>query len=216
MDILFFVFLTLFIALKLKNTFGIRDDDEAARKRAVDEFHRQKAPFEPVEIKIVNDVKTDNNFDFSFDIPANARNALVKINFNGKDFLATVEQIVDTVSDSLTNGTLERNKDILSENMFNSFNKQILEFSRENKKLFSSLISILSKSIDNITLIENHLIADVILETEQINYIEDKDGKVIFGDKKTINRVKERWIFSRDVDDVNSSWIVANIINIGK
>ena len=51
---------------------------------------------------------------------------------------------------------------------------------------------------------------------EQINFVEDKDGNIIMGSKKKIQKVKEKWTFEKKTGDKTNFWLIKNIENITK
>ena len=53
----------------------------------------------------------------------------------------------------------------------------------------------------------------VAFDSQQINYSEDENGKVINGDKGTINKVAELWQFKKNFSDDNKQWLLVNIEN---
>ena len=118
------------------------------------------------------------------------------------------------VNDAFSNKDIDTLKSLLSEHVFENFKKQIDTLINQNRILKSSLISFLSSKINNIYIENKTILIDVLFEMEQINFVEDKDGKVIMGNKKKIEKVKEKWVFEKKISSKDNFWIINNIENI--
>ena len=136
------------------------------------------------------------------------------INFNQDNFLKGVESAVEMINEAFSNKDIDTLKNLLSSDIFNSFEKKIDDLTSHGKVLKSSLISIQSKKIDNITAKDNKILIDVLLEMEQINFIENMEKQVVMGDKKRIDIVKEKWTFERNIKSKTNFWIVNNISSL--
>ena len=51
-------------------------------------------------------------------------------------------------------------------------------------------------------------------DMEQINFVEDQGGNIVMGNKKQIQKVKEKWTFEKKTNDKTNFWIIKNIENI--
>ncbi len=221
-DILLFLFITIFFIYKLKNSFGKRTDDDVKREKSIEEFFKQKyqANIETIDstnvIDITNKIYQENKIklDLDFDVPNNVKVKLEAINFNQDNFLKGVESAVEMINEAFSNKDIDTLKNLLSSDIFNSFEKKIDDLTSHGKVLKSSLISIQSKKIDNITAKDNKILIDVLLEMEQINFIENMEKQVVMGDKKRIDIVKEKWTFERNIKSKTNFWIVNNISSL--
>ena len=221
-DILLFLFITIFFIYKLKNSFGKRTDDDVKREKSIEEFFKQKyqANIETIDstnvIDSTNKIYQENKIklDLDFDVPNNVKVKLEAINFNQDNFLKGVESAVEMINEAFSNKDIDTLKNLLSSDIFNSFEKKIDDLTSHGKVLKSSLISIQSKKIDNITAKDNKILIDVLLEMEQINFIENMEKQVVMGDKKRIDIVKEKWTFERNIKSKTNFWIVNNISSL--
>lgn len=221
-DILFFVFLTVFFIVKLKNILGTRNDDSEIRQKTIDNFLKQKqqsndygvgdAQVIDITERLKNNIKVD--LDLGLNVSTNVKHALIKIKFDKKSFLKGVEAAVEMVNEAVSSKDLETLKSILSENVFAKFVKQIDELTKEKRVLKSSIISFKSNEIENIKVYENNIIAEVVITMEQINFLEDDSGKVVAGSKKKIEMIEEKWTFERSINSKANFWIVKNIKNV--
>ena len=218
LDILFFLFITLFFIFKLKNTIGLKDDNDI-RQKTIDEFLKEKLSKNGTQTaneKVINieQIKKKNSIKLTIDVADNVKKELTKINFNEDNFLKGSQNAVEMVNDAFSNKDIDTLKSLLSEHVFENFKKQIDALINQNRILKSSLISFLSSKINNIYIENKTILIDVLFEMEQINFVEDKDGKVIMGNKKKIEKVKEKWVFEKKISSKDNFWIINNIENI--
>lgn len=218
LDILFFLFITLFFIFKLKNTIGLKDDNDI-RQKTIDEFLKEKLSKNGTQTaneKVINieQIKKKNSIKLTIDVADNVKKELTKINFNEDNFLKGSQNAVEMVNDAFSNKDIDTLKSLLSEHVFENFKKQIDTLINQNRILKSSLISFLSSKINNIYIDNKTILIDVLFEMEQINFVEDKDGKVIMGNKKKIEKVKEKWVFEKKISSKDNFWIINNIENI--
>lgn len=218
LDILFFLFITLFFIFKLKNTIGLKDDNDI-RQKTIDEFLKEKLSkngMQTANEKVVDieQIKKKNSIKLTIDVTDNVKKELTKINFNEDNFLKGSQNAVEMVNDAFSNKDIDTLKSLLSEHVFENFKKQIDTLINQNRILKSSLISFLSSKINNIYIENKTIFIDVLFEMEQINFVEDKDGKVIMGNKKKIEKVKEKWVFEKKISSKDNFWIINNIENI--
>lgn len=224
-DIVVFFVITLFIILKLKSVLGTRNDTDNVRQKTLDEFFKNQMNKNSVKsnnaeiIDITNQInknKDDKNKNLELDIEVddNIEKELKKINFDEKKFLKGAENAVEMINEAFSNKDLETLQELLSTKLYNNFKKQIEELNNQNRILKSSLISFLSKKIEDIKIINKNICINMLFEMEQINFVEDQDGNIIMGNKKQIQKVKEKWTFEKKTNDKTNFWIIKNIENI--
>lgn len=230
MDIVFLIIFTAVIIFKLKSVLGTRNDNDNIRQKTLEEFFKNKIDeankaktsqqTNNAQIIDITDQITKNNksteFKLNIDVADNVKKELEKINFNEDKFLKGAENAVEMINDSFSNKDLETLKELLTTQIYNNFKKQIDELNNQNRILKSSLISFLSNKIDNIVVKNKNINIDVLFEMEQINFVEDKDGNIIMGSKKKIQKVKEKWTFEKKTGDKTNFWLIKNIENITK
>ena len=230
LDIVFFLFVIIFFVFKLKSSFGLRNEDDEKRRKTIEEFFRQKYSQEPlknnsssasefddniIDITNTNVVKKDNDeIKLSFNVSDEIKAELIKIGFNEDNFLKGVESALEMINEAFSNKDANTLKEILSKQLFINFKKQMDELAAQNKILKSSLISVLSKNINGIMIANNNIFINVLLKTEQINFIENDKHEVIQGSKKKIEVIKEKWTFSRSLNSKVNFWIVENIVSM--
>lgn len=222
-DIVVFFVITLFIILKLKSVLGTRNDTDNVRQKTLDEFFKNQMNKNSVKsnnaeiIDITNQINKNNQntiLELDVEVDDNVKKELKKINFDEKKFLKGAENAVEMVNEAFSNKDLETLQELLSTKLYNNFKKQIEELNNHNRILKSSLISFLSKKIEDIKIINKNICINMLFEMEQINFVEDQEGNVVMGNKKQIQKVKEKWTFEKKTNDKTNFWIIKNIENI--
>ncbi len=222
-DIVVFFVITLFIILKLKSVLGTRNDTDNVRQKTLDEFFKNQMNKNSVKsnnaeiIDITNQINKNNQntiLELDVEVDDNVKKELKKINFDEKKFLKGAENAVEMINEAFSNKDLETLQELLSTKLYNNFKKQIEELNNQNRILKSSLISFLSKKIEDIKIINKNICINMLFEMEQINFVEDQEGNVVMGNKKQIQKVKEKWTFEKKTNDKTNFWIIKNIENI--
>jgi len=210
--------------MKLKGSFGFKnDEDDNNRARAIDEFLKSKykkgndASSDEANITIDVTAKlpqksSQNSLNtpvcLSVPVPPDVGKEIARQGFDESTFLKGAETAVELVSDSLSSQNFSALQKLLSDKMSSIFKKQVDDLSARGQAFKVSLISVLSKKIMSIELRDAMLVVNVLFETEQINFIEDKDGNVLRGNKKKINKTSEQWTFVRNPSDTGDFWII--------
>lgn len=229
-DIIFFVIITIYFIFKLKNSFGEKNDNNLDRSKTIEEFFKKKygenTKIKIIECKNVQNIediknmvkpakqKQNTEFNFDFEIDDKVRKVLENINFNQKKFLLGVEKAIEMVNEAFSNNDEETLRNLLTTKIFINFQKQINNLKKENKSLKSSVISFVSKKIEDIKLTEKNILIKVYVKMEQINYIVNDKNEVIAGSKKKLGIIEEKWTFKRLAEFENNFWIVEDIENV--
>ncbi|MDD2840029.1 MAG: Tim44/TimA family putative adaptor protein [Rickettsiales bacterium] len=228
-DILFFLLLTVFFIFKLKSSFGTKnDEDKKVRDKTVEEFFKEKYG-KNTKVQIVNaenvvditdkikktvDKQTKADFEFNFAITDVVKEELQNIEFDEKNFLKGAENAVEIVNEAFSKKDEETLKTMLGTKLFTHFIKQIEDLNSKGRSLKSSLISVLSREIIDIKIVNKNILIKVNFKMEQINFIENEKKEVVLGNKKKIEIIQENWIFKRAVKSDKNFWIVDDIENV--
>jgi predicted lipid-binding transport protein (Tim44 family) len=191
--------------IKLIGSFGLNDRDAERIKKTIDEFEKKE--------NIVRDVDSDKYFELlSVKATDTEMTVLKKLGFNETEFLKGVEEAVDIVSYLFDKKNFDVMDKVLSEKLFQQLKVQIDELEKQDRFLKSELISIKSKKIDSVRVEKPCAYIVLSIQSEQINYVEDKEGNVIYGNKKDRNLVDEIWTFSREIPNKKETfWIVDDV-----
>lgn len=229
-DIIFFILITVFFIFKLKNSFGEKNNLDSNRNKTIEEFFKKKygenTKIKIIECKNVENIEDIKNmvkpveqkqnaeFEFDFEINDKIKKELENINFNQKKFLLGVEKAIEMINEAFSNNNEEVLRNLLTTKIFINFQKQINNLKKENKNLKSSVISFVSKKIEDIKLTEKNILIKVYVKMEQLNYIVNDKNEVIAGSKKNISTIEEKWIFKKELKSKDNFWIVEDIENV--
>jgi predicted lipid-binding transport protein (Tim44 family) len=216
-DALIFLFITIFFIIKLKNVIGTRSEDDEIRKKAAEEFFRQKnqEKFQPQTIDITETVVKEKpekkELGLDFEVTSETIQRLSKIDFDQDNFLNGAESAIEMIIEAFSTKDIKTLEELMSKDVYLNFKKQMDDLINQDKNLKSSLVAVLSKKITNITSTTRNILIDVLFDMEQINFVLNNRGEVIFGSKKQIQKVKEEWTFERSITSKDNFWIVKNI-----
>jgi predicted lipid-binding transport protein (Tim44 family) len=207
MDIVFFVCLSLFFIFKLKNSLGVRNKDGKVIEKTISEFSKKRNI-----VNVADQEKVVVKIELDFPISDTEAKALEKISFNKDEFLLGVEDAVEVVSNFISKKDFESLKQVLSDKLYANFKNQIDELDKKEEVLQSQVIYVRDKKIESLKLEKDVIFVDVLVETDQMNYIENKNKELILGSKKDKSVIKEKWTFRRDVSSKETFWIVESVL----
>jgi predicted lipid-binding transport protein (Tim44 family) len=212
MDIVFFVCVGIFFIYKLTSSLGVRADDELILEKTIKEFSKKENIPSVVEEQKKKE-EEEKALQFEFVISDSEKAVLKKMQFDKEEFLMGVEDAVEIVSNLLSGKDFENLKNVLSEDLFKKFKEQIDDLDKQGKILKSEVIFLKDKRIKGLRANDEFVWVDAEVETEQINYLENKEKDVILGSRKAKVLVKEVWTFKRKVTTnvKDSFWIVENV-----
>ena len=124
------------------------------------------------------------------------------------DFINTTKKVVEAVNSAFSNNDENALSGLLSDNLFFIFKQNIDENLRNNRFLKTIVVS-----FDEVIIINNNVNSiNIKVVMNQINYIQDKDGNFISGDKSKVVKVAEIWEFVRNNNNLKPApWLVNNI-----
>jgi predicted lipid-binding transport protein (Tim44 family) len=183
-DIILLAMIAGFIFLRLRGILGKRTGFEG------------KAPAQFQEIlKNVNIEKNSKKTD-NFDETAK------------KEFLdgakIAYETIITDFSDN--DNKLTTSKPLLSKDIYDQFNKALLERSKRGHYAEITFIGINSANIKEHKKFDSILKVTVDFVSEVITCIRDKEKKIVHGDPEKIKKIYDTWVFSRDMRSNNPNW----------
>ena len=121
------------------------------------------------------------------------------------------ETIITDFSDN--DNKLTNSKSLLSEKIYDVFNKALQE--RDEKGHYSEItfIGINSANIKDHKTTQNFLTVTVDFVSEVITCLKDKEKKIVSGSPDKIKKIYDTWVFSRDLRSNNPNWQLIDILN---
>ena len=155
--------------------------------------------------------------DRKFSIPKNEakpikQNHDVLEGNNKKEFLKGAELAYETILTSFANGETKRFKSLLTSTMNSNFLNAINERNKEKIKSEFTFIGIKESSVEKYEKIKDDLSATVKFVAEVIS-VKKKEEKIIEGNPDKIKFVTDIWKFTRNINNKNPNWYLAEIIS---
>jgi predicted lipid-binding transport protein (Tim44 family) len=155
--------------------------------------------------------------DRKFSIPKNEakpikQNHDVLEGKNKKEFLKGAELAYETILTSFANGDTKKFKSLLTSAMNSNFLNAIDERNKEKIKSEFTFIGIKESSVEKYEKIKDDLSATVKFVAEVIS-VKKKEEKIIEGNPDKIKFVTDIWKFTRNINNKNPNWYLAEIIS---
>ena len=155
--------------------------------------------------------------DRKFSIPKNEakpikQNHDVLEGNNKKEFLKGAELAYETILTSFANGETKKFKSLLTSTMNSNFLNAINERNKEKIKSEFTFIGIKESSVEKYEKIKDDLSATVKFVAEVIS-VKKKEEKIIEGNPDKIKFVTDIWRFTRNINNKNPNWYLAEIIS---
>lgn len=210
-ELIFFVAVAGFFAYKLWSVLGKTNGDEKSRATEIINLADRKK----VEAKPVAPMKTINKVVplFEEEVPKEFADDIANIkkidpSFSLKEFSEAASTAFETVIQAYSDNNHDRLKFLLSDEIYADFAKDIEGYGKKSQQSRVTLVSLNDPELVDVEL--KGKIAQITLEfsSEQINFVEDKGGKVVEGSKTRIERAKDSWVFERDLTSRKPKWLV--------
>ena len=224
MDLVILAIITAYIFYRLSKNLGKIDEEEKheihkkllERKKQIEEILNRVQQNSPAqarnqEEKIIGASSTMQK-EFG-DLNQATQENLTKIfevcNISYEFFINGAKMAFEMIINAFSKDDIETLKILLSEKIFQGFNSAIEDRKTKEHKLTTNLISINKVEILSAMLIENQASIVVKIISKQINYISDKEQKIIEGTKEEIAEITDIWTFKKDVKSPNPNWLIS-------
>ena len=189
-DIILLAMIAGFIFLRLRTILGKKTGFEGKQPSQFDEILRN--------VKLEKNVKVANDFDDKAK----------------KEFLdgakIAYETIITDFSDN--DNKLTSSKPLLSDKIYNQFNKALIERDQKGLNAEITFIGVNSAKIKEHKKTNNILNVTVEFISEVITCVKDKNNKIVSGHPEKIKKIYDTWIFSRDVKSQNPNWLLVETL----
>jgi predicted lipid-binding transport protein (Tim44 family) len=190
MDIILLAMIAGFIFLRLRGILGKRTGFEG------------KAP--PQFNEILKNVNAEANKKDNEKFDELAKKEFIK----GAEI--AYETIITDFSDN--DNKLTNSKSLLSNKIYDVFNKALQERSQKGHYSEITFIGINSAKIKEHKKIQNILTVTVDFVGEVITCLKDKEKKIVSGNPDKIKKIYDTWVFSRDLRSSNPNWQLIDIL----
>mgnify|MGYP001339018368 FL=1 len=130
-----------------------------------------------------------------------------------KQFLKGAEVAYESILTSFAAGEINKLKLLLTPDMADNFEQDIVERNKKNIKSEFTFIGMKDSSVEKYEKIKNELFASVKFVSEVISVKKDVNGKIIEGNPDKIKLVTDYWKFSKNVLKKGPNWYLSEIIS---
>ncbi len=220
MDIIIFAIIAIVIFYKLNKQLGKIDEEEkrsiedkvSLMRRMQDELLKKNSPNNQTQSsqqKLIGQSSTIQGLEnLDEATKQNLEAIFASCNISYEFFINGAKSAFEMVLKAFCEGDISTLKMLLSEKNFLAFQKALNQRNVDQQKLTTNLIAIEKAEIISAITLENNASIVVKFVTKQINYICDKDDKVLDGKKDAINQITDIWTFKKDLTIANPNWII--------
>ncbi len=220
MDIIIFAIIAIVIFYKLNKQLGKIDEEEkrniedkvSLMRRMQDELLKKNSPNnqpQSSQQKLIGQSSTIQGLEnLDEATKQNLEAIFASCNISYEFFINGAKSAFEMVLKAFCDGDISTLKMLLSEKNFLAFQKALNQRNVDQQKLTTNLIAIEKAEIISAITLENNASIVVKFVTKQINYICDKDDKVLDGKKDAINQITDIWTFKKDLTIANPNWII--------
>jgi predicted lipid-binding transport protein (Tim44 family) len=222
LDILLFAMIAVFLAIRLRNALGRRDQNDGGKKNSVN-FKQTKGEENQNIILMpgqekkkpkdtsINDRDHDEEAENKSASEIEFQGKINKIeeldaSFNVEDFIVGSRVAFEMVIKAFVSGDLETLENLLNNEVYSNFHKSINDRELAGFVITDTLVGIVAADILEIYFEDKVVNLTVKFVTNQIKVTHNKDGELIDGDPKSIIEVIDLWTFSRDSQLKNPNW----------
>ncbi len=220
MDIIFFAAIALFVILKLREQLGKISDGE--KEQIAKQIKDRQERILKLQNKITEQMNSTTSNDFAQSLKENKslknidnatkkslEEILKKANLSFEFFIEGAKSAFEMTLKAFSENDKETLKFLLSEKIYQGFEKSIQERQNQNKNLNTNLISIEKSEIISASIQNNLAFISVKFISKQINYFTDEKGEIIDGKKDNISQLTDIWTFKKDLNDENPNWKIS-------
>ncbi len=134
--------------------------------------------------------------------------ARVDKSFDVEGFLQATQDVFVYVVESFAEGDRETLADLLSPQVYETFDKAITEREEKGEAMQAEIQSIKKSSIVEARLEESRAFITVRFLAEEIMHVKDKDENIIQGHPDKVIQMRDVWTFFRDLKSRDPRWVV--------
>ena len=199
-DIIIFAVIAVFLIYRLKNILG------------------QKTGFDPSDDESKNHkerIEASNVLDFEQTGSAKNLNQLdedlkkiknIDKDFSVEEFISGAKIFFEMVVKAFVSGDLNKIKDYIKTSLLEDFQSAVNERVKDNETLIINIKKVVNIIIKDVRINKNNVSIRVLFETDQIKVLKDKNNVIIDGNPKKVIKVKDIWLFERNIASQNKNW----------
>ncbi len=210
-DILFFAMVAAFIALRLRSVLGRRTGHERRRAEGFGDVRRDSTSDNVVPIGDRGAASAEVDQAIADLSEGDVKSGLTSIrqadpSFDLREFLSGARLAFEMIVDSYAAGDKTALRPLLADQVFRGFARAIDERVAIEQSLDTQLLAVGEPEVIEADLVNNAARVTLRFESEQVNVVRDRDGKIVEGDPQTAEDVIDLWTFERDTQSGDPNW----------
>lgn len=198
---LVFLFLTVFLLIKLNRVIGAHIGHSASQEEkenisaifSIPNINKSIADCESVDEKI-------------------ALLTAILPNFSASDFKRKAKMVFEIVFDAYAKGNVDDFNGLMTQSMYKAFDLAIKDREKNQYKVDGKIESLNSPEISDINIVAEKVYIYVKFISEQTNITKDALGNIIEGDPDFVENISETWVFEKQLKDKGNKWLLSEII----
>jgi len=208
-DIIIFAMLAGYLVFQLRRVLGRRTGHEQDRRS--NPFTRQPDDNADNDNVIALPDRQPDGPDAGEDDAAAEMNGLTRLkaedpSFDDREFLQGAKGAFEWIVGAFARGDRDELRNLLGPSLYESFEAAIDEREQAGESLETTVASMKSASIDDVTIDGALVSITVEFLTDQVKVIRNASGDVIDGDPDRIETVTDIWVFTRDMRSRDPNW----------
>lgn len=212
LDIILFAMIAAFLVLRLRSVLGKRTGHE--RQPPEDPFSpSDKAANDDNVVELPDrrsdDVAPGEAMEIDDDDPVSAGITEIRIadpSFSPSEFLEGARAAFEMIVQAYADGDREALRNLLNDEVYDDFAAALQDREQAGETLDFTLIGLKDATIIDARMDGRMAFVTILFESEQVNVVNDKDGKVISGDPNRIEQVSDVWTFARNTKARDPNW----------
>ena len=200
-DIIIFAMLAGYLVFQLRRVLGRKADQEKPHSIQPSPNHDSF----PENDNIASPSENDDNSESVSNLTMLRRSDPT---FNDKEFITGSKSAFSWIVSAFAAGETSKLEPLLSANLWKNFDMAIQQRVSDGEKLETTIVSIKSTLINDVTMSNGNVNITVEFVSDQIKVLRDRDGKIIEGNPDVIEPVTDLWTFNRDVKSPSPNWIL--------
>jgi predicted lipid-binding transport protein (Tim44 family) len=212
-DILFFAMVAAFIALRLRSVLGRRTGHERRRTESYGSLRTNGASDNVVPMSERTSPAPEPDQAIAALGDGDIKRGLTEIRhvdprFDLREFQSGARLAFEMIVESYAAGDKDTLRPLLADSVFIGFARAIDERIAQDQTLDTQLIAVRDPEVVEARLVNRVARITLRFDTEQVNVLRDRDGRILEGDPGTAEEVIDIWTFERDTRSDDPNWIL--------
>ena len=199
-----------FLFWRLWSVLGTRTGNESEIKISnINPIKKEKVK----EYEAQTQKSHDEDIEDYIEIESESGKALKKMKeyekkFSVGEFVSGAKGAYETILMAFENGEMKKLKNLLSDEVFKSFEQVVLEREKKELTVEASFVGMREIRLKEAKFEEKEKTAQIqmLFKCEMIVAVKDKEGKIIEGSLDKIKKQNDSWTFSREMGSSNPNW----------